>query len=228
MTAALAVESVCVTYGRGVAAVRALNNVSLSFFPGRLTLVMGPSGSGKTTLLSVLGCLLFPDRGAVTIMGEPLTAISKNAASRLRAGYLGYVFQAFRLFRSLSALENVMMAAEIAGYPHIEARDRARRCLQALGLERKTGLRPSELSGGEKQRVAIARAIVNDPAIVLADEPTASLDQAAGRQITDILERIATSDGRTVVVVTHDPRWVRAGCRVVTMSDGTVTGDEIK
>lgn len=223
---ALAVENINVTYGLGRSTVCALNQVSLSFQPSRLTLVLGPSGCGKTTLLSVLGCLLTPQSGKSYISGQLVTGLSETARGDIRRRQIGYVFQAFRLFRSLSALENVMLPLEVAGNRRRHARDLARQVLADVGLADKERLKPDELSGGEKQRVAIARAIVNNPPIILADEPTASLDSAAGDQIAETLFAMAEKDNRLVVVVSHDPRW-RALChRTVVMRDGQVIEDQ--
>ena len=212
-------------YGSGRAKVRALNGVSLGFQPGQLTLIMGPSGSGKTTLLSLLGCILTPDSGQVTIMDREMGQLAEDDRGKIRRQFIGYVFQAFRLFRSLSALENVMVALEISGVRGDKARKPAREALDSMGLADKWRLKPGELSGGEKQRVAIARALVNDPPIILADEPTASLDSVSGLEITETLRRLATQEKRLVVVVSHDQRWLSYSQRTVTMEDGRVVSD---
>jgi putative ABC transport system ATP-binding protein len=223
--AALVAEAVNITYGSGHAATPALKNVSLSFSPGRLVLVMGPSGSGKTTLLSVLGCMLLPDQGDVHVRGQSVRGLSESQRVDLRRQNIGYVFQAFRLFRSLSALDNLLLALDIAGQGKEGAKARAEHGLAAVGLAEKGRLKPGELSGGEKQRVAIARALINDPPIVLADEPTASLDWRSGEGIAAMLLRIAQEHGKLVVVVTHDPRMTPFGQRIVKMEDGRVVDD---
>jgi putative ABC transport system ATP-binding protein len=222
---AIEVQNVSVIYGSGHTAVRALDEVSLCFRSGEMALVMGPSGSGKTTLLSVLGCLLTPDTGEVALMGQAVARLSQDKRGVLRQRNIGYVFQAFRLFHSLNAAENVMIAREIAGSPRREARKSALQALESVGLADKRQLKPKELSGGEKQRVAIARALVNDPAIILADEPTASLDSVSGGKIAEMLMKIATEQKRLVVVVSHDPRIVQFGSRIVKMQDGRVIED---
>jgi putative ABC transport system ATP-binding protein len=223
--AAITAEGVSVTYGSGRTAVRALDDVSLSFRAAEMALVMGPSGSGKTTLLTVLGCLLKPDSGRVSVMGELVTGLSEGRRGAVRRQSIGYIFQAFRLFRSLNALENVILALEISGRPRGEAKEAAMRALASVGLADKRRLKPNELSGGEKQRVAIARALVNDPPILLADEPTASLDSRSGVQIAEMLMRIAREQERLVVVVSHDPRITQFGNRIVKMQDGRVIED---
>jgi putative ABC transport system ATP-binding protein len=190
-----------------------------------MALVMGPSGSGKTTLLSVLGCLLTPDAGSVSVMGHSIIGLSEKKRGVIRQQSIGYIFQAFRLFHSLNAIENVIIALEISGRPRNEAKDAAMSALDSVGLADKRRLKPNELSGGEKQRVAIARALVNNPPIILADEPTASLDSVSGGEIAEMLMRIAHEQERLVVVVSHDPRLVQFGSRIVKMQDGRVIED---
>ena len=220
-------ENVSVQYGDGDKKVCAVKDVSLSFAPGTLTLIMGPSGSGKTTLLTLLGCLQDPDRGDVWIQSQNIRSLNSAERTVLRRDRIGFVFQAFRLFHSLNALENVLISAEVAGVTdRIHDRARALGLLKELGLERKAKLKPDQLSGGEKQRVAIARAMLRNPELLLADEPTASLDSASGRQIAEILYRLAERHQRTVVVVSHDPRWIESAHRVVELRDGKVTKDE--
>jgi len=186
---------------------------------------MGPSGSGKTTLLSVMGCILVPDQGDVHVRGQSVRALSETGRVDVRRNNIGYVFQAFRLFRALSALENLLLALDIAGQRGAPAKARAQELLAAVGLSGRAHLKPGELSGGEKQRVAIARALINDPPIVLADEPTASLDWRSGEGIARMLLDIARERGKLVVVVTHDPRMTPYGQRIVNMQDGRVVED---
>src|SRR5262245_39797566 len=186
---------------------------------------MGPSGSGKTTLLSIMGCLLTPDAGSYALFGTDVGRLSDDERSIFRRHHLGFIFQAFRLFRALSALENVLVALEIAGQRGRGARRRAADVLGEVGLGDELHGKPRELSGGERQRVAIARALVNDPRILLADEPTASLDEASGRQIAVLLHDLAAVQGRTVVVVSHDPRLLPFADRAVTLRDGRLVED---
>ncbi len=222
----LAVENATVSYGRGHARTQALRDVSLQFAARQLTLIIGPSGSGKTTLLTLLGCLMLPDHGAVFVQGQDVTRLSEAARTSLRRGQIGFVFQAFRLFRSLSALDNVVIGSDVTG--RHDSRQRACELLRQLDLLDKAQLKPDELSGGEKQRVAIARALIKDPAILLADEPTASLDSEAGGHISEILFRLAVEQGRTVVVVSHDPRWKSRAHRVVSMRDGRIEENQME
>src|SRR5215472_205280 len=163
----LSAEHVAISFGKGPVGIKALNDVSIEFIRGQLTLILGPSGSGKTTLLSILGCLLAPDEGRVSVMGRVVHKLSEREAGEIRRRHIGYIFQAFRLFHALDAVENVMVALRINGHSEKRARESAVAALQSLGLEDKLHLRPDELSGGEKQRVAIARALSNNPEIVL-------------------------------------------------------------
>ena len=222
----LAIQDASLAYGSANARVQALAGVSLAFAPSAVTLIMGPSGSGKTTLLSVLGCLLRPDSGRVLIEGKEAGKLTESERTIVRRLKIGFIFQAFRLFRSLNALENVMLAAEIAGAADMAAkRERARQLLDRFGMSQKLSVKPKALSGGEKQRIAIARALLCKPRILLADEPTASLDSQAGRQICEILQGLAAQEEHTVVVVSHDPRWEKFAHRTVVLEDGRIVDD---
>jgi putative ABC transport system ATP-binding protein len=218
----LSVHGVHVTMGTGETSVRALSDVSLSFPAGAVTLIMGPSGSGKTTLLAVLGCLLKPQVGSVMVNGTDVTAAGEEERARIRRDQIGFIFQSFRLFKALTAVENAMLAMEISGKKGPQVRAQAERILENLGLSEKRHLKPDELSGGEKQRVAIARVLMREPKIILADEPTASLDSQAGERITRILRDIAEEQQRTVVMVSHDEWLARFAKKVVGMHDGKV------
>jgi putative ABC transport system ATP-binding protein len=223
----LAVENASVSFGSGATRVRALTDVSLQFAASTLTLVMGPSGSGKTTLLSLLGCLLTPDAGSVFIQGTHTGSCTAEQKSALRRREIGFIFQAFRLFHSLSAIENVVIKSDIAGAGRKPSRKLAMDLLASLGLDGKVHLKPDALSGGEKQRVAIARALISNPKILLADEPTAALDSNSGRQICEILRKLADERKHTVVVVSHDPRWTPFADRTVLLEDGRVVQNNI-
>jgi len=218
----LSVQRVHVTMGTGETSVRALSDVSLSFPVGAVTLIMGPSGSGKTTLLAVLGCLLKPQVGSVMVNGTDVAAAGEEERTRIRRDQIGFIFQSFRLFKALTAVENAMLAMEISGKKGPDVRAQAERILENLGLSEKRHLKPDQLSGGEKQRVAIARVLMREPKIILADEPTASLDSQAGERITRILRDIAEEQQRTVVMVSHDEWLSRFAEKVVAMHDGKV------
>jgi putative ABC transport system ATP-binding protein len=216
------VESASVFFGKGEARVPALQDISLTFERGALTLIMGPSGSGKTTLLSMLGCLLSPDEGTVFVDGAAVNQLTEPEKTAIRQKKISFVFQAFRLFHSLTALDNVAVGFEIRDPDKPQRMEMARDLLLQFGLGDKLHLEPNELSPGEKQRVAIARALAGNPPILLADEPTASLDAKAGKNICEILRGQVNEQGRTVVVVSHDPRWREFADRTVTLCDGQV------
>jgi putative ABC transport system ATP-binding protein len=218
----LGVESASVSFGKGDARVPALRDVSIMFDRGTLSLVMGPSGSGKTTLLSMLGCLLSPDEGAVFVDGVTASMLTEAERTVIRQKKISFVFQAFRLFHSLSAIDNVALGFEIRDAAVSGRMEMARDLLLQFGLGDKLKQEPNELSPGEKQRVAIARALAGNPPILLADEPTASLDAQAGRNICQILRNQVDEHGRTVVVVSHDPRWREFADRTITLCDGQV------
>jgi putative ABC transport system ATP-binding protein len=218
----LGVEGASVSFGKGEARVPALRGVSLGFERATLTLVMGPSGSGKTTLLSMLGCLLSPDQGTVFVDGVAVNALSESQKTEIRQKKISFVFQAFRLFHSLSAIDNVAVGFEIRDPSAPRRMEMARDLLLQFGLGNKLNQEPNELSPGEKQRVAIARALAGNPPILLADEPTASLDVKAGKNICEILRNQVREHGRTVVVVSHDPRWREFADRTITLCDGRV------
>ena len=222
----LGVRDVSVAYGKGAVRAQALENISVEFAPGTLNLVMGPSGSGKTTLLSLLGCLLTPDTGSVLVGGDDVGRLSASKRNAVRQRKIGFVFQAFRLFHSLNAEENIALSAQIAGmHSRRERLARSRQLLADFGMEGKARLKPNQLSGGEKQRVAIARAVIKDPPILLADEPTASLDSRAAQQISQILRDLAEKSLKTIVVVSHDPRWEQFAHRTIVLSDGRILED---
>jgi putative ABC transport system ATP-binding protein len=212
--------------GSGAARVAALKGVTLSLNGGELTLLMGPSGSGKTTLLSILGCILTPTDGTVRICGRSTAGLGPEDMALLRREHVGFVFQSFHLFPTLSATDNVRLALDVRGDPARAARLKSQEALARVGLAHKKKAFPRDLSGGEQQRVAIARAIVGSPSVVLADEPTAALDGENGRAIMKILAEIAKEPGRAVLIVTHDPRLLQFADRVVHIEDGRITGEE--
>jgi putative ABC transport system ATP-binding protein len=222
----LGVESASVSFGKGNARVFALRGVSLMFERGTLSLVMGPSGSGKTTLLSMLGCLLSPDEGSVFVDDILVNQLCETKKTAIRQKKIGFVFQAFRLFHSLSAIDNVALGFELRDPKQSERLEMARQLLDQFGLGDKCNQEPNELSPGERQRVAVARALAGNPPILLADEPTASLDAQAGRNICQILRDQVDQRARTVVVVSHDPRWREFADRTIALCDGQVEQEE--
>jgi putative ABC transport system ATP-binding protein len=209
-------------YREGATELRALEEVDLEVRAGELTLLMGPSGSGKTTLLSILGCILRASTGKLEVLGEDVSSLAERELPRIRREGIGFVFQGFNLFPALTAAENVALALDVRGVRAREAKKRGEEILAEVGLAEKARSFPADLSGGQKQRVAIARALAGDPPIVLADEPTAALDSTSGRTVIELLQRLAHVHGRAVVMVTHDPRVLPFGDRIVHLEDGRI------
>lgn len=212
-------------FGSGESAVAAVTRASMSVDAGEIVLLLGPSGSGKTTLVSMLGGLLTPTRGTVQIEGVgDLHQAKDGAGIRLRS--IGFVFQSFNLLASLTAVENVALPLRLIGVRKGTAIDRASTLLSSLGLARRREAYPSTLSGGEKQRVSLARALVTEPRVLLADEPTASLDTNRGREAMELLRRSVHEGGQACVVVTHDTRLLDLADRVMVIEDGRISDRE--
>ncbi len=222
--AAIEVRELTKIYTEGSTASRALDGVDLDVESGQVTLLMGPSGSGKTTLVSIMGAILRPTSGSVRIAGREITGLKERQLPAVRLNHIGFVFQGFNLFPTLTAAENIELALKLKKASAGDARKRARTLLDDVGLHDKYGAYPADLSGGQKQRVAIARAIAGQPDIVLADEPTAALDKDSGRVVMDLLRDLAHEKGRAVVVVTHDNRVLEYADRIVKIEDGRIAG----
>lgn len=222
----LQVSHVSKRYGLGSTQVTAVHDISLSVSPGEIVLIMGPSGSGKTTLLSMLGALLKPTEGTIQLNGTVISALPESRLPDIRLKQFGFVFQDFNLLSALTALENVALVAELAGAHSAESRRKATTLLNELGLADRLHFLPEKLSGGEKQRVAIARALINDPMLILADEPTANLDSRIGQEIMRLLRRIAKEQGRSVIIVSHDQRIKEIADRVLWLEDGEFKKEE--
>lgn len=217
---ALKLTGVTKSRGTGRHRVRAITDVDLEVDCGELVLVQGPSGSGKTTLLAVAGGLLSADQGNVRLAGVNIGKQTPAEARRVRARLVGFVFQRANLLPQITVAENVIVQADLAGLDRRDARKEAWALLSDLGIAHLAKRRPAELSGGEEQRAAVARALVHGPAVVLADEPTASLDSASGRAVAEQLQRLAAERDTAVVAATHDPRLARYGSRIVFLEDG--------
>lgn len=204
----------------------ALNGIHLKVEAHQVTALSGPSGSGKTTLLTLLGCLARPTQGRVRLRGEDVSSLPERFLTEIRRRTFGFIFQQFNLVRGLSALDNVMLPAYPLGLPYGQLREKAENQLAGLDLGHRRDARVEWLSGGEQQRVAIARALINDPEIIVADEPTANLDTALSRQFLDILSRLI-DEGRTVILTSHDPLVVDSSVvnRVVRLRDGHLVVD---
>jgi putative ABC transport system ATP-binding protein len=207
-------------YGTGETAVRAVDRINLSVQAGELVLILGPSGAGKTTLLSLIGGLLHPTSGTIHVAGTALHALSPSALSRFRLRQIGFVFQFFQLLEALTARENVEVVLRLGGYARPAARHRAADLLTQLGLESRLTHLPRELSGGEKQRVALARALALQPPLLIADEPTGSLDSRSGEEVIQLLRRLVDEEQRTVLIASHDQRIIPVASRVLHCEDG--------
>lgn len=214
------------TYGEGNTAFQALKGVDLDIQRGDFVAIMGPSGSGKSTAMNTLGCLDIPTGGTYEFQGVQVQSLSRDQRARLRRRYLGFVFQGFNLLARTSALENVELPLIYRGEPAAKRHAMAARALDAVGLKGWEHHTPGELSGGQQQRVAIARAIVTEPAVLLADEPTGNLDTHRSREIMELLWRLNTDQGITVLMVTHEPDMAAYAKRMVRFVDGVVASDE--
>ena len=219
-------EGIARIYGRPPQEMRALSGIDLTISAGEYVAVMGSSGSGKSTLLNILGCLDHATEGRYVLEKRDVSTLDDKALSRLRNEVLGFVFQQFHLLPRLSVLKNVLLPLIYAPEYPSKAVEMGNTALSSVGLEHKLGARPSELSGGQQQRVAIARALINQPAIILADEPTGNLDSQSGREILDIFKKL-NRDGRTIIMVTHDPEVAAEAERVVVIEDGLIASDRI-
>jgi len=221
------VENLSKTYVMGLVTVQALRGVSIALRGGEYIAVMGPSGCGKSTLLNILGCLDKPTGGQYVLGGEDVSQLDDDRLSEIRSARLGFVFQSYNLIQQLSVVENIEVPLYYQGMPEEESRSRAIEFAQRVGLESRLHHKPFELSGGQQQRVAIARALVNDPLIILADEPTGNLDSASGEEILRLLDELHQS-GKTVVMVTHSEEVSERAGRVVRLRDGEVEYDLVR
>ena len=212
-------------YQIGTETVKALDNVSLKIDTGEYIAIIGPSGSGKSTMMNVLGCLDKATSGSYLLNGEDVSKLSERQLAKVRNKNIGFVFQQFNLLTRMSALRNVELPADYGGVSRNTRHQHAVSAMEAVGLSNRLHHRPTELSGGQQQRVAIARALVNDPAILLADEPTGALDSKTGREILDLFEQLHRERGITVILVTHDPNVAKRAERVVSVRDGRIESD---
>ena len=214
-------------YHIGGETLAALDGITTNIYQGEFAALMGPSGSGKSTLMNILGCLDRPSEGSYKLDGEEVSGLSDDALAITRNKKIGFVFQNFNLLSRISALENVALPLVYAGVGRKERLERAQHYLEAVGLGDRADHQPNELSGGQRQRVAIARALVNDPHIIMADEPTGNLDTKSTREIMDIFEAMHEK-GRTIILVTHEPEIAACASRQLLVRDGKITRDEGK
>jgi putative ABC transport system ATP-binding protein len=212
--------------GTGAGILRILKGVSMDLRPGELTLLMGPSGSGKTTLLSILGCILTATSGSLTLAGNEAVGLSAEGLADIRRQHVGFVFQSYNLFPTLTALENVLVALDVRDARSADPAETAAEALRAVGLSHRMHTYPSKLSGGEKQRVAIARSLAGRPSVILADEPTAALDSENGKAVMELLAEVAQDPSRAVLAVTHDHRTLGYADRIIRIEDGLIVADE--
>lgn len=209
-------------YREGSHEVTAVDRVSLRLDKGEVLLLMGPSGSGKSTLLSMMGCILHPSTGEIRVDGQEVSHMPEDELPAIRKHYFGFVFQAFNLFPSLTAVENVELSLRLKGWRQESLRREALQLLERVGLADRAHFHPGDLSGGQKQRVALARALGGDPPIILADEPTANLDSKRGLQVLELLQQYALDLGKAVAIVSHDPKAEIITDRVIVLEDGRI------
>jgi len=222
MNSVISVRNVKKVFVEGRNQVPVLHGVDFDVEQGEVVLLMGPSGSGKTTLLSIMGCILRATSGSVQIAGREVANLDECELPGVRLKNIGFIFQGFNLFPTLSVGENVELALDLKGMRGAKAKEESRRLLEQVGLAAKYDSFPSDLSGGQKQRVAVARALSGSPGVILADEPTAALDSHSGRNVMEMMRELAHKHGRGVVVVTHDSRVLEFGDRIVHMEDGRI------
>lgn len=227
MDAVVTVDKAKKVYKSGDTTITALASTDLEIYPNELTLIVGPSGSGKTTLLSLIGCVIYPTDGDIIIFGDHVSKMKEKELARLRLQKIGFVFQEANLLEPLTALQNVMQPLVLNGVKRRKAREKALDALEQVGLKDRAGNLPKTLSGGQKQRVAIARALVNDPVLVLCDEPTSSIDVKSAAKVMRDLKALA-EDGKSVSVVTHDTRLEKYADRILYLSEGKVSDKPIE
>jgi len=218
----ISIRNVGKVFGRGENALAALKNINLDIYEHEYVSIMGPSGSGKSTLFNMIGALDKPTGGTITVGGVELPKLSSRELAYFRCRYIGYIFQSYNLVGHLTALDNTAIPAILLGTPRAEAEKRAKELLEFVGLGHRITHKPLELSGGQQQRVAIARSLVNRPAVLLADEPTANLDRKTGQEIIDLFRKLAHEMGVTVISATHDHRMLAASSRIVWIEQGAI------
>ena len=227
MPVIIKLEDVWKIYKLGELELPILKGVSLEIARGAFVVVLGPSGSGKSTLLNMIGCLDLPTKGRVFLEGNNISKMSEDELAQIRGRKIGFIFQQFNLLQNLNALENVMIPMIFQGKSEKERQERAKSLLNSLELGNRIDHRPTELSGGEQQRIAIARSLANNPEIIVADEPTGNLDSSTGKKIMEILIDLHKNEGKTIIVVTHDPNIANYSNQVVYLKDGKIISNHL-
>lgn len=228
MTSIIKLENVVKIYQLGEVEVPALRGINLNIKQGEFLSIMGPSGSGKSTMLNSVGCLDTPTTGEIFLDGHNIAHLGESTLAQIRGRKIGFIFQTFNLIPTLSALENVTLPMMFQNVEKEKRIKRGKELLSLMGLGERITHRPNELSGGERQRVAIARALANDPAVILADEPTGNLDSKTGKDILDLLKGLHEKENKTIIMVTHDASLARHADRIVRLKDGMIVNDDKK
>ncbi|HCC59984.1 MAG: ABC transporter ATP-binding protein [Candidatus Staskawiczbacteria bacterium RIFOXYC1_FULL_37_43] len=228
MESLIKLENVWKKYKLGKTEVPVLRGISLDIKPGSFATIMGPSGSGKSTLMYLLGLLDTPSEGKIYMQGQDVSGFSEDKLAQLRGEKIGFIFQQFNLLQNLTALENVILPMIFQGVPEAERREKAAKLLESVGLAKRINHKPTEMSGGEQQRIAIARSLVNNPEILIADEPTGNLDSTTGKMVMGILTKLHKEDKKTIVVVTHDPNIAHYTQNIIHIQDGQIVANHFK
>ena len=205
-----------------------LKNVNLEIYPGSFATIMGPSGSGKSTLMHLLGLLDMPSKGKIYLQGRDVSNFSEDKLAEIRGKKIGFIFQQFNLLQNLTALENVMLPMIFQGIPENVRREKAKQLLVSVNLQKRIDHKPAEMSGGEQQRIAISRSLVNDPEILIADEPTGNLDSTTGKNVMEILKKLHEEQKKTIIVVTHDPTIAHYSQNIIHIQDGQIVSNHFQ
>lgn len=228
MNPLLKLENVWRNYKLGEISLSVLKGINLEIMPGSFVTIMGPSGSGKSTLMYLLGLLDTPSQGKIYLSGEDTSDFSEDKLAQIRGKKIGFIFQQFNLLQNLTALENVMLPMIFQGVPEKSRKEKAKQLLESVNLGKRIGHKPTEMSGGEQQRIAIARSLVNNPEILIADEPTGNLDSSTGKTVMEILTELHKDQNKTIIVVTHDPNIAHYSQNIIHIQDGQIVANHFQ